>query len=247
MMVLDMQQKTVVDDITQFADHATEASLQRCFYKKVFWKYAENLQENTHADVDFSKNAKQLYWNHTTARVFACKFTAYFQNTISQEHIWRAASKVWIRLVSQLLDHISRVLQKLSFAPLWPVWPVIFLNLNNSLVFISVKWVWEMVCYTCWRGWRGWRVCVSGVVAWVTSMVCLHRWRARVGSVLAWVAWVACFRGWHASALAWVAWVACLRGRRTNLVYVVDMLAWYRHGSEGDMVDVLVWVRWLMC
>ena len=56
-----MQQKTVVDDITQFADHATEASLQRCFYKKVFWKYAENLQENTHADVDFSKNAKQLY------------------------------------------------------------------------------------------------------------------------------------------------------------------------------------------
>ena len=61
MMVLDMQQKTVVDDITQFADHATEASLQRCFYKKVFWKYAENLQENTHADVDFSKNAKQLY------------------------------------------------------------------------------------------------------------------------------------------------------------------------------------------
>ena len=100
------------------------------------------------------------------------------------------------------------------------------LNLNNSLVFISVKWVWEMVCYTCWRGWRGWRVCVSGVVAWVTSMVCLHRWRARGGSVLAWVAWVACFRGWHASALAWVAWVACLRGRRTNLVYMVDMLAW---------------------
>ena len=53
MMVLDMQQKTVVDNVTQFADHAIEASLQRCFYKEVFWKYAENLQENTHVDMWF--------------------------------------------------------------------------------------------------------------------------------------------------------------------------------------------------
>ena len=26
-----------------------EAAVQRCFYEKVFWKYARNLQENTHA------------------------------------------------------------------------------------------------------------------------------------------------------------------------------------------------------
>ena len=30
---------------------ASEAALQRCSYKKVFWKYAVKLQENTHADV----------------------------------------------------------------------------------------------------------------------------------------------------------------------------------------------------
>ena len=29
----------------------TEASLQGCFYKKVFWKYAANLQESTYAEV----------------------------------------------------------------------------------------------------------------------------------------------------------------------------------------------------
>ena len=29
---------------------------------------------------DFSKFAKQLYWNHTSAWVFSCKFAPYFQN-----------------------------------------------------------------------------------------------------------------------------------------------------------------------
>ena len=28
-----------------------EAALRMCFYKKVFWKYAGNLQENTHVEV----------------------------------------------------------------------------------------------------------------------------------------------------------------------------------------------------
>ena len=31
----------------------TEAAVSRCFYKKVFWKYASNLQENTHAKAWF--------------------------------------------------------------------------------------------------------------------------------------------------------------------------------------------------
>ena len=29
----------------------------------------------------FNKAANQLYWNHTSAWVFSCKFTVYFQNT----------------------------------------------------------------------------------------------------------------------------------------------------------------------
>ena len=37
---------------------------------------------------DFNKVAQHLYWNH---RVFSCKFAAYFQNTFSWEHLWRAA------------------------------------------------------------------------------------------------------------------------------------------------------------
>ena len=32
---------------------------------------------------DFSNVAKQLYWNRTSAWVFSCKPTAYFQNTFS--------------------------------------------------------------------------------------------------------------------------------------------------------------------
>ena len=30
---------------------------------------------------DFNKDAEQLYWNHTLACVFSCKFSLYFQNT----------------------------------------------------------------------------------------------------------------------------------------------------------------------
>ena len=41
---------------------------------------------------DFNNIAKELYWERTLARVFSCKFVAYFQNTVSEEHLWRAAS-----------------------------------------------------------------------------------------------------------------------------------------------------------
>ena len=34
--------------VKAFFEIDTEAALQRCFYEKVFWKYAVNLQENTH-------------------------------------------------------------------------------------------------------------------------------------------------------------------------------------------------------
>ena len=33
--------------------HSAEATLQRSYWEKVFWKYAANLQENTHAEVRF--------------------------------------------------------------------------------------------------------------------------------------------------------------------------------------------------
>ena len=32
---------------------------------------------------DFNKVAQQFYWNHASAWLFSCKFTAYFQNTFS--------------------------------------------------------------------------------------------------------------------------------------------------------------------
>ena len=46
----------------------SEAPLHSCFYKKVFWKYAANLQENTHVKV----------W-------FLVELTAYFQSIFSYE------------------------------------------------------------------------------------------------------------------------------------------------------------------
>ena len=60
---------------------------------------------------NFNKVLKQLYWSHSSAWVFSCEFTAYFQNhtlawVISckfaayyqkiflEEHLWRTASVV---------------------------------------------------------------------------------------------------------------------------------------------------------
>ena len=50
---------------------------------------------------DFKKVAKQLYWNHTSAWVFSCKFAAYFQNSFYYEHIWIAASVITLILFSR--------------------------------------------------------------------------------------------------------------------------------------------------
>ena len=50
-----------------------EVATQRCSWKKVLRKYAANLQENTHAEVQ----------SHTSAWVFSCKFAAYFQKIFS--------------------------------------------------------------------------------------------------------------------------------------------------------------------
>ena len=36
--------------------------------------------------------AMRLYWNHTSAWMISSKFAAFLQNTISEEHLWRAAS-----------------------------------------------------------------------------------------------------------------------------------------------------------
>ena len=48
----------------------TEAALDMCSYKKMFWKYVVNLQKNTRAEVLF----------YTSALVSSCKFVPYFKN-----------------------------------------------------------------------------------------------------------------------------------------------------------------------
>ena len=47
-----------------------KAVLQGCFYEKMFWKYPEDLQENTHAEVRFPVNllpiSKTSFPNNTS-------------------------------------------------------------------------------------------------------------------------------------------------------------------------------------
>ena len=74
----------------------TYSDWQKQPFRGVLWKRcSENMQQiykrTPMPKCDFNKVALQLYWNHTSAWVFSCKFAAYFQNTFSKEHLWMAA------------------------------------------------------------------------------------------------------------------------------------------------------------
>ena len=71
---------------------AIEAALQRCYYKV----YSENMQQIHRTSMlkyNFNKLAWQLYWNHTSAWMFSCKFAAYFRETFSK----RIPPEGWFR------------------------------------------------------------------------------------------------------------------------------------------------------
>ena len=70
---------------------------QKDWLEKVFRKSCFEIMQQIYRRIltpkcDFNKDAKQLYWNRTSAWVFSCKFAAYFQNNFSQEHLQMAAS-----------------------------------------------------------------------------------------------------------------------------------------------------------
>ena len=86
-------------NIWQGSEYASaEAARQRCseIMHQVYKRTAIS-------KCDFNKVALQLYWNRTSAWVFSCKFTAYFKNTFSKEHLWMAASGSVINDRTQLL------------------------------------------------------------------------------------------------------------------------------------------------
>ena len=70
------QNRYIIDCETSITFFITlQAALQRCSYKKVFWKYAANLQETPLPKCNFNKFALQLYWNHSSA---CCIFSEHF-------------------------------------------------------------------------------------------------------------------------------------------------------------------------
>ena len=53
------------------------------------------------------------------AWLFSCKFAAYFQNTFSLEHLWAAASEIWIRLQVVLEVELLFSLYCRNFENIW--------------------------------------------------------------------------------------------------------------------------------
>ena len=59
---------------------------------------SENMQEIYRKTLvlkcNFNKVAKQFYWNNTLTWAFSCKFTAYFQNILSEDHLRMVISEL---------------------------------------------------------------------------------------------------------------------------------------------------------
>ena len=99
-----------------------------CSWGKVFWKHAVNLEENTHVQVWFNKVALQLYWNHTSAWLFSCKFAAYLRTTFTRNtsgelrlskltKLWWLLVEMWYHL-AVLRDLVPFILSKMWEAPI---------------------------------------------------------------------------------------------------------------------------------
>ena len=111
---------------------------------------SENMQQiyrrTTMQKCDFNKVAKQLYWNHTSAGLFSCKFAAYFQNSFFIKHLWVAASALLFYDFECLMFNIIKLQNKLSL---------------NRLNRFSLKWAFSIGLVLAVE--KGWRFCTKRV------------------------------------------------------------------------------------
>ena len=79
----------------------------------MFWKYAANLQENTHTEVWGN------CWNYTLPWEFSCKFATYFQNTSLQQPLsgttpdWR-----WFKKMPKIISFVKYWFKKFKCSKL---------------------------------------------------------------------------------------------------------------------------------
>ena len=109
----------------------SEAAVQRCSQEKVFWKYAANLQENSHAEVRF---ALQLYWNRTSAWVFSSKSADIFRTPFPRN------TSGWLLLnFSNILSRRSEIYLNIS--------KIVFQHIICSKQFLHLQFYsWSRYC-----------------------------------------------------------------------------------------------------
>ena len=104
--------------------------------------YSENMEQVYRRTLmwksDFNKVALQLYWNHTSARVFSCKFAAYFQfsgNLVLRTRLNDIFSKIF-----KIPNHrIYTTLESIVCNPLWTIVCHYFSVLSITQLFRSFK------------------------------------------------------------------------------------------------------------
>ena len=77
-----------------FSIKFSEVAVQRRLRKRCSENMQQIYRRTSMPKCDFSKVAKQLYWNSTSVWMFSCKFASYFQNTLSKEPLRHGCSPV---------------------------------------------------------------------------------------------------------------------------------------------------------
>ena len=118
----------------------------------MFRKYALELWENIYAVVpDFNKVVLQIYWNHTSAWVFSCKFAGYLWNTFplnsSGGLLLRVAVLKFVRdakIVLQSTAHFFVV----NFKSIFQCLKGMLKGKVRSFQKLKRTQVFDMLCYT---------------------------------------------------------------------------------------------------
>ena len=116
------------------------------------------------------KVAKQLCWNHTLVWMFFCKFTAYFQNTLSYEYLWTAAS------IKYYYSYDT------SFSWLWYQANLAFSMLHMQLKGLEVKTFQHLILpeilsveYLQWKFVHTNQTCIEGICLTLVAINILYK------------------------------------------------------------------------
>ena len=119
----------------------TEAVLQRCSYKKMFWKMQQIYLRTPISKCDFHAHTKQLYWNHTFESSFVNLLHSF--RTVTHKNAFRGL----------LLNIVTNKRQKKGDKKIQGNRNCVYHLLFHVFISFSYRSYWKIQKYKGYRRW----------------------------------------------------------------------------------------------